>query len=304
MEQAQGTSTSGNTKASVQKKRNYFITFWEKDYPKSLPKNAKYLITCEDFCPTTNKWHGHAFIYFNNPITLTGVKKLFGKNCHIENYIHSNSHCIQYVKGEIHDDDHIKSNILEHGIMPMDNGVHRLKEVVEQYDSINEIMENEPKLYCQYRNGIKDIIENKKKNNRFIKEPKVIWVYGPTGTGKTNRAFEAGAVNVEFKNDFFSDWGDARIISIEEMNGQIDYKTLLKLLDRYHNYYSINIKGGYKLIDLDEIYITSSKHPIECYPRQNDRDSIAQLLRRITEIICTDKNYEYKNMPEIDIDND
>lgn len=293
MEQAQGTSTSGNTNTSVQKKRNYFITFWIEDYPKELPKNATYLVTCDDICPETQKKHGHAFIYFKNPITLTGVKKLFGKDCHVENFIASNSECIKYVKGQIHDEEKLKTNILEHGVMPMDNGKHRIQEVVEQYNSITEVMENEPRLYVQYRNGLRDLMQEKKSKNRFIKEPKVVWIYGPTGTGKTDRAFNAGARNVDYNNGFFSDWGDSKVISIEEMNGQIPYKTLLKLTDRYHNYYEVNIKGGSKLVDLDEIYITSSKHPMECYPNQDKRDSIAQLLRRITEIICTKDEYKY-----------
>lgn len=300
MEQAQGTSTTCNTRPGCAnaKKRNYFITFWNKNYPRELPHNATYLITCEDMCPETQKWHGHAFIYFKNPTTLTGVKKLFGADCHVEKYIRCNSDCIKYVRGEIRDDEHIKSNICEYGKMPMDNGKHRINEVVEQYDSIIDIMKHEPLIYCQYRNGLRDIMRHKKEKERFIKPPNVIWTYGPTGRGKTEEPFNAGAKNVSYDNGFFSDWGDHRVISIEEMDGQIPYKILLKLTDRYHNYYEVNIKGGYKLVDLDTIYITGSKHPCECYPNQNERDSIQQLLRRITEIRCTDPNYEYHGMDE------
>lgn len=294
MEQAHGASTTYNTrKPGCAKKRGYFLTFWKKDYPQELPKNVTYMITCEDECPETGKWHGHAFIYFKNGVALASVKKLFGEDCHLEP-IYNNSGCIKYVKGEIGDEHKKKSNIREFGIMPMDNGKKRINEVIEKYDSISEIMQSEPELYCQYRNGIKDIIAEKQRKNRYVKAPKVIWTYGPTGTGKTKRAFEAGARNVDYNNGFFTDWGDARIISIEEMNGQIPYKTLLKITDQYHNYYEVNIKGGSKLVDLDEIYITSSKHPHQCYPNQDKFDSIKQLFRRITEIICTDENYVYE----------
>ena len=90
---------------------------------------------------------------------------------------------------------------------------------------------------------------------------------------------------MSYNNGFFSDWMDNRIICIEELRGEIPYNELLKLLDGYHNYYSVNIKGGTKLVDLDKIYITSPLHPRECYRRQNEKsDSINQLLRRITEI--------------------
>lgn len=284
MEQAQGTSTTSNTKACCAKRRNYFVTFWNEEYPKELPKNATYLCTCED-TTKEGKWHGHAFVYFKNPVTMKAIKKLFGNEAHVEKPL-KNSDCINYVLNK----EKRKFNFQEFGKKPMDNGIHRMEEVLE-LNSVTEVMEKMPDTYVRFKNGIKDIMNLKKSKNRYFKAPKVYWTYGPTGTGKTRPAFEAGAVNVTYDNGFFSDWGDARIISIEEMRGQIPYSELLKLLDGYHNYYSVNIKGGSKFIDLDEIYITSPLHPEECYPRQNcKKDSIEQLLRRITELKCTALN--------------
>ena len=285
MEQAQGASTTGNTKTCVakseRKRRGHFVTFWHQDYPKELPKNAKYLCTCED-TTKEGRWHGHAFIYFKNETTLTGVKKLFGKDAHSE-MPHKNSDCIKYVLNT----EKRKFNFHEYGERPMDNGVHRMEDVLE-LNSVTEVMETMPDTYVHFRKGIIDLMENKKSKNRYFKPPKVIWIFGPTGTGKTREAFEAGAVNVTYNNGFFSDWGDARVICIEELRGEIPYKELLKILDGYHNYYSVNIKGGSKFIDLDAIYITSPLNPREAYPRQNEKtDSIDQLLRRITELKCT-----------------
>lgn len=283
MEQAQGTSTPSNTKPWCAKRRNHFVTFWEKEYPHELPKNATYLCTCEDVTKC-DQWHGHAFIYFKHPVTMKAVKKLFGNNAHIEKPI-KNSDCINYVL----DTTKRKHDFQEFGKRPMDNGVHRMEEVLE-LNTITEVMEKMPDTYVRYKNGIKDLINHKKSKDRYFKRPFVYWTYGPTGTGKTRPAFEDGAVNVTYENGFFSDWGDARIISIEEMRGEIPYREMLKLLDGYHNYYSVNIKGGQKLVDLDKIYITSPYHPEECYPRQCQKDSIQQLLRRITELKCTDPN--------------
>lgn len=289
MAQALGSSSAGNTTtASPRKRRNYFITFWDQAYKHSeLPQHAQYLIECDDMT-ADKKWHGHAFIYFKNQIAFTTVKKLFGATCHVE-IPQINSRCIAYVRGEItHDEDPdattAKTNVREFGEPPNDNGVHKMSDVLK-LNSITEVMEFMPDTYVKYRRGINDLMEHKKSKNRYFKQPRVIWIYGGTGRGKTREAFEAGAINVTYEHGFFSDWGDARVICIEELRGEIPYRELLKLLDGYHNYYFVNIKGGQKFIDLDAIYITSPYHPRKVYVKQNTReDSIDQLLRRITEL--------------------
>lgn len=236
-----------------------------------------YMCTCDD---TTKEgdYHGHAFVYFKNPTTLTGVKKLFGHDCHVESPS-KNSHCIEYVL----DKSKRKTNNVEFGKRPMNNGIHNMEEILE-CNSVTEVIEKYPDTYVKFRRGIDDVINNKISKNRYYKPPEVIWLYGGTGTGKTRIAFEDGATNVTYVNGFFSDWGDARIICVEELRGEIPYKELLKLLDGYHNYYFVNIKGGQKYIDLDKIYITSPKPPNEVYYNIDINDSIDQLLRRITTI--------------------
>lgn len=283
----------GNTSTGCanKKRRNYMITFWQKDYPKQLNDKMSYLITCED-STQDGKFHGHAFVNYKNAVVMNTVKKSFGADCHIEKPV-QNSACIKYVRGLLDKYETRKHNIIEHGTPPNDNGVKNINKIIEDCENMGDIMDKHPEEYCRYRNGLKDLMNRKQSKNRYIKPPNVIWKYGPTGTGKTDEAFNADATHVEYANGFFSDWEDARIISIEEMDGGIPFKTLLKLTDRYHNYYRVNIKGGYKLVDLDTIYITGSKHPRECYPLQTERDSINQLLRRITKLVCTDPNYEY-----------
>lgn len=176
--------------------------------------------------------------------------------------------------------------VYEFGKCPNNNGQKNIAEIIESCETIGEIMQKEPETYCQYRNGIRDLMREKQSKNRFFKQPTVIWIYGKTGTGKTRAAFEDGAIPVEYNNGFFSDWGDAKTICIEEFRGGIPYGTLLKLLDGYHNYYQINIKGGQKFVDLDKIYITSPLKPDEII-FTGGADSIDQLLRRITEVRCT-----------------
>ena len=86
------------------------------------------------------------------------------------------------------------------------------------------------------------------------------------------------------------------------MRGQIPFTELLKITDDYHNYYKVNIKGGFKYVDVDEVYITSPKTPNECYPNQTKNDSIEQLTRRIDKIVKHNPKIEHDDIDFKDTD--
>lgn len=286
MAQAHAQARPGNTNPGLTvtgKYRNWILTLWDESaIIRPENNNVAYSVVGRETCPDTGKLHYHQFIYFKTQRTFSAVKKLTHCDSHIERCFGKNSEAAAYCKkdGDI---------VLEYGTIPNDNGQKNISKLVEESKNITEIMENEPETYCQYRKGLVDLMENKQRKQRKFEPIKFTWIYGSTGKGKTRYAFEKGAVPVEFNNGFFSDWKDAKIICIEELRGEIPYRILLKLADGYHNYYEVNIKGGQKLIDIDELIITSPYPPEEVYKGQvTKEDSISQLLRRITELINVD----------------
>lgn len=268
------TDASGNTTSSANRKAKHFqltlnnVDLYEelKEYITGLKTNT-YFIACKENAPTTGHEHIHIYSQFNNATRLS-IKKCCG--AHIETCNGTPQQNVDYIKKD--------GNILD------EIGTYRkwggLPSIVEAKNATDEELDELP---INYYNTVEKI-KAKRHGERYFKPPTVEWHYGPTGTGKTRKAFEAGAENVIYNNGFFSDWGDARVISIEEMRGQIPFDELLRLTDGYHNYYKVNIKGGDKYIDLDGIFISSPKRPEECYPRQTESDNISQLLRRITKI--------------------
>lgn len=229
--------------------------------------SCTYCIACIEVAPTTGHVHAHIFVQFNNASALS-LKKCCG--AHVEKCRGTPQQNMEYIKkgGEIWDE--FGTLRTWGGIMPT---IKNVKEMTAA-----EISETVPVnlINCVKR------VKNETPGERFFREVNVEWHYGPTGTGKTRYAFEKGCEAVEYNNGFFTDWGDAKKIVIEETRGEIPYRTLLKLTDSYHNYYTVNIKGGFKYVDLDEIVITSPYHPRDCYKQQVDKeDSIDQLLRRI-----------------------
>lgn len=269
------THASGNTTASALRKAKHFqLTLNQPDRYEELKayitglKTNTYYLACRENAPTTDHKHIHIYAQFNNAIRLS-IKKCCG--AHIEACNGTPQDNVVYLKKE--------GDIIEEiGTCRKWGGLPSIAEAKKATD------EELDELPINYYNTVEKI-KAKRHGERYFKPPTVEWHYGPTGTGKTRIAFEAGAENVIYNNGFFSDWGDARVITIEELRGQIPFDELLRLTDGYHNYYKVNIKGGDKYVDLDAIFITSPKRPEECYPHQTENDSIKQLLRRITKIV-------------------
>lgn len=270
---------TGNTKAVGSwkiKARDWQITINEIDNMQTVwdyitqRSGCTYAIACVEVAPTTGHVHGHIFAQFNNTVALSPKKCC---NAHLEKCRGTPQENVDYIKkgGEIWD---------EFGTLRTWGGLNpTIKNVKEMSDK--EIYETLPANYINCVRKIKNEIPGE----RYFKKVQVEWHYGPTGTGKTRYAFEMGCTAVEYNNGFFTDWGDARKIVIEEMRGEIPYRILLKLTDGYHNYYTVNVKGGFKFVDLDVIIITSPNRPEDVYNKQVDKtDSINQLLRRINVI--------------------
>jgi len=114
--------------------------------------------------------------------------------------------------------------------------------------------------------------------------------YGPTGTGKSHRAFEE-AQGAYVKNPNIKWWdgyqGEENVI-IDEFSGLIDITYLLRWIDRYPC--MVEIKGGAIVLKAKRFIITSNIHPDNWYPNATPAHRGA-LQRRITTTTLLDRPY-------------
>lgn len=114
--------------------------------------------------------------------------------------------------------------------------------------------------------------------------PEVTWLWGPTGCGKTRRAFEETEGNawISGRNLKWWDGYDAHEnVIIDDFRADFcTFHELLRILDRYP--YMVEIKGGTRQLLAKRIYITSCYAPDKVY---QTREDIGQLLRRITNVV-------------------
>lgn len=107
---------------------------------------------------------------------------------------------------------------------------------------------------------------------------------GPTGTGKTHRAWDEFGVQDTYSKIATTKWwdgykGQTQVI-IDEFRGIVSVGTLLRWLDPAGYPLSLEIKGGQVNAKFTKVILTSNLHPEQWYP-ELDKASKDALLRRL-----------------------
>lgn len=115
----------------------------------------------------------------------------------------------------------------------------------------------------------------------------VFW--GPTGTGKSHRAFTQAGDNPYYKDPrtkFWDGYTDQEVVIFDEFRGSIDISHILRWLDRYP--VRVEVKGSTKILQAKTFYFTSNIHPERWYP-DLDGETYEALKRRINIIHVTQR---------------
>jgi len=119
----------------------------------------------------------------------------------------------------------------------------------------------------------------------MVRSTVVFW--GPTGTGKSRRAFEEAGVGAYYKDPRTKFWcgyqGQEHVV-IDEFRGGIDIAHLLRWVDRYP--VIVETKGSSRPLKAARFWITSNLDPTFWYP-ETDYQTQAALLRRMEVINLT-----------------
>lgn len=113
----------------------------------------------------------------------------------------------------------------------------------------------------------------------------VVWYWGPTGTGKSKKAFEEPNAYVKNSTGKFWDGYDGQptiiIDEVTEDSPYFDRATWLRITDRHP--LLLEVKGATVHAQYNKVVITSNYHPREFWERM-EWDLYAAFARRITEI--------------------
>lgn len=144
-----------------------------------------------------------------------------------------------------------------------------------------EVAEEMPAVWLRYSRGLREYKRICLPPRTFKTEVFVYW--GPTGTGKTRRAFEEhpGAY-FKPRGDWWDGYEGQTCVVIDDFSGWLPYTFMLHLLDRYP--LLVPYKGGFHQFSSRTVIITSNFHPSAWY---NDKVKCPDgpLLRRLDSIV-------------------
>lgn len=254
--------------------------------------------------------HLHLVLEDSSMSRFSAVKKTYPK-AHIEPTKGNKEQAEDYInkRGKFEEKGEQVVYIARFGEIKGCQGSRKDFEVIEEYIdkgyTPREIM-SMSFSYRRYENMIKSAYYDKRNSEtEFIREVKVYWHVGASGTGKSYVAnkiiMEKGEEHLYFVNDYdnggFDRYNGEEYLFLDEFRGQIRYSTLLSILDKYkvqvHARYN-NVLSLWK-----EVHISSVMPPELVYENMvnNNRaiDTLKQLLRRLDYVVYHYKeNEEYK----------
>lgn len=267
--------------------RKFFITinnYSELEYnqvKEYIETKTIYGILCKEIAPTTGTPHIHAYLYHQNAISFNTLKRLF-----------------------------IRANIQEANGSPEQNRIYMTKTDKDCYIYGEEphkgkrtdlqVMRNMAIQGATIRDMVPNLasIQSLKAADIIMKyyekprdfKPFVLWLYGPSETGKTRYVYdnfkEVYSVMVSNNLKWFEGYDAHETLLIDDLRpNDIQFTKLLKLLDRYE--FRVETKGSTRQLLAKNIIITSSFHPYMFVPYGEETK---QLIRRIDNIV------EYKSI--------
>lgn len=247
-----------------------------------------YLVVGREVCPSTSNVHWQGCIEYPNARHFNRLHKDY-PNIHWEQRKGSIDANVEYCTK---DGDYIES-----GTKPPGQGsrtdLRTLSTMVLSGTSVDNIAITDPMAFHSYGRTLERIEAIRLRTVFRTSRPRVIWYWGPTGTGKSYTVFHhpeypfdpsTHYVHKLQDNGWWDSYTGQPVVIFNEFRGQITYSELLDLTDEHPC--TVKRRNRAPMPFLAEvILITSPMHPESCYHGVvSNEDHIDQLFRRI-EII-------------------
>lgn len=261
---------------------------------------VKYWCLCDEIGINTQTYHTHIFIYGNNAIEFSVVKKKF-PSAHIDYCKGTCQENRDYIrkegkyKGSTKEDTNIPETFQESGDMPVERQGQR-NDLIDLYDMIKsgmsnyEILEQNPEvmLHIDKVERVRYAVMQEQFKNTF-RQLEVYYCYGKAGCGKTRSIMEKyGYENVSRITDYkhpFDNYKGQDVIIFEEFRSSLKIQDMLNYLDGYP--LDLPCRYNNKVACFTKVYIISNIPLNEQYTdvQRNYEETWKAFLRRIKQVL-------------------
>lgn len=266
--------------------RGWMFTIFNMTWEFKMNKLVKYCVFQKERAET-GKLHYQGYLLLASPRKLEFVKKniLAETTAHLETRKGSHEQAKAYcTKSETK-----VEGPWEHGEEPTQGkrvDIQEMKELIDRGAGELELAEANFGLWSRTYKALDRYKLLKIKPRDFKTE--VLWIHGPSGSGKSKMAYEmAVAAETMYYKSSSNKWWDGyegqEVVVIDDYKGAWDEEYILNLLDRYP--FRVEVKGGSVWFNSKKIIITSNQRPARYCTHEPK-----QLLRRITTTIVLDES--------------
>lgn len=224
--------------------------------------------------------HLQGYMELNKPIRLAGLKKIepFSR-AHLETRRGTREQAREYC---MKDNEWIELGQWDIGGQGCRTDLKGICKLIAKEVPLIDIMEANPTVVSRNLRFIEKYISlEEKKRTKEFRHVETEVLIGDAGIGKTksvwDREPDVFTVNPEDTFPFDGYDGESAIL-IDDFEGQLKYKHLLKILDGYQ--LRVNVKGGHRYARWTKVYITTNEEPEGWY----QRGLTPALARRLTTV--------------------
>lgn len=224
--------------------------------------------------------HWQLCVCFTNKIRLRGVRTIFGpyhaqptKSAAANDYVWKDETSVAGTKFEL-------------GELPVQRNSAKDWDRVRQLAKQGDLDGIEADIYIRYYSSLRRISQDHLSPTPIERTVVVYW--GPTGVGKSRRAWhEAGpqAYPKDPRSKFWDGYRGGTNVILDEFRGTIDISHILRWFDRYP--VLVEVKGSSQVLQASHFWVTTNLHPERWYP-DIDPLTLDALLRRLTIIEMTE----------------
>lgn len=217
--------------------------------------------------------HWQIIVCFVKKVRLQAVKDTFGQGIHAE--LSRSAAANEYVHKE---DTAVAGTRFELGNLPIKRNSKEDWDRIRQCARTGELDTVPSDIYIKYFSSLKRIASEFQEPQAIEKEVIVLW--GPTGTGKSRRAWEEAGLQAYPKDPntkFWDGYRGQKHVVIDEFRGTVNVSNVLRWLDRYP--VIIEVKGGAVPLCATKVWITSNVDPRKWYAGEDVATQQAVLRR-------------------------